>query len=84
MTNILDELLEMNEEVNEEDLVQFSVVEKRSLGDDHELGLLGMVARNSSDSLRVRGQCRLEVWGCMSGVMERGIRHVATPGDIYR
>merc|ERR1712045_64483 len=26
MTNILDELLEMNEEVNEEDLVQFSVV----------------------------------------------------------
>ena len=28
--------------------------------------------------------CRLEVWQCMSGVLETGIRYVETPRDMFR
>ena len=28
--------------------------------------------------------CRAEVWHCMSGVMETGIKYVERPDDIYR
>ena len=27
---------------------------------------------------------RSEVWHCMSGIMEGGVKYVKSPGDIYR
>ena len=28
--------------------------------------------------------CRAEVWKCMSGVLETGIKYMDTPGDVYQ
>ena len=28
-------------------------------------------------------QCRSEVWQCMSGVLEGGLKYIAKPSDIY-
>ena len=80
MSNILSEILKINEEVNNEQVEQFSDIEKRSV--DTDTSLLSSVTRNSTES-GMRGVCRSEVWSCMSGVMEGGIKYVEKPGDIY-
>ena len=42
------------------------------------------VAVNASQTSSMPEDCRLEVWQCMSGVLETGIRYVETPRDIFR
>ena len=62
---------QLNEDVsNEEEEVESSGLAKRSAwGGEVE-------ASNHT--------CRAEVWHCMSGVMEAGIKYVERPDDIYR
>ena len=74
ITNILDELSQLNEEVsNEEEEEESSGLAKRSAwGGEVEAA----EATNHT--------CRAEVWHCMSGVMETGIKYVERPDDIYR
>ena len=40
------------------------------------------VKQNQSSSMPE--DCRLEVWQCMSGVLETGVRYVETPSDMFR
>ena len=42
------------------------------------------VAVNASQTSSMPEDCRLEVWQCMSGVLETGIRYVETPRDMFR
>ena len=39
---------------------------------------------NHNQTSSMPEDCRLEVWQCMSGVLESGIRYVETPRDMYR
>ena len=39
---------------------------------------------NHNQTSAMPEDCRLEVWQCMSGVLETGIRYVETPRDMYR
>ena len=82
MTNILSEILEINEEVNREESDQFRDIKRRSLDTDNSPNILSNVASNSTGA-GLPGVCRSEVWSCMSGVMEGGIKYVEQPGDIY-
>ena len=41
-------------------------------------------AVNTSQTSSMPEDCRLEVWRCMSGVLETGIRYVETPRDMFR
>ena len=41
-------------------------------------------AVNTSQTSSMPEDCRLEVWQCMSGVLETGIRYVETPRDMFR
>ena len=75
ITNILDELSQLNEEVSneEQEEEESSGLAKRSAwGGEVEAA----EATNHT--------CRAEVWHCMSGVMETGIKYVERPDDIYR
>ena len=83
MSNVLSEILEINERVNNEQIEQFSDIEKRSVDSDFDTSLLSSLTRNTTES-GMKGVCRSEVWSCMSGVMEGGIKYVEKPGDIYR
>ena len=82
MSNVLSEILEINERVNNEQIEQFSDIEKRSVDSDFDTSLLSSLTRNTTES-GMKGVCRSEVWSCMSGVMEGGIKYVEKPGDIY-
>ena len=83
MSNILSEILKISEEVNNEQNEPWSDIEKRSVDTDFDTSLLSSVTRNDTVS-GMPGVCRSEVWSCMSGVMEGGIKYVEKPGDIYR
>ena len=39
---------------------------------------------NSTRTSLMPEDCRLEVWQCMSSVLEKCIKYVETPPDIYR
>ena len=41
-------------------------------------------AVNTSQTSSMPEDCRLEVWQCMSGVLESGVRYMETPKDMYR
>ena len=71
LTNIVNEIFEISEEVNKEESEESS-----------DTSLLSSVTRNSTMS-GMPGLCRSEVWACMSGVMEGGIKYVERPEDIY-
>ena len=85
LTHILEEVLQTYEEVNNERKLEESSssdISKRSIdtvtseyADDYV---------TISNSTSGRGFCRSEVWHCMSGVLEGGIRYVEKPEDIYR
>ena len=49
---------------------------------DNSPNILSSVASNSTGA-GMSGVCRSEVWSCMSGVIEGGIKYVEQPGDIY-
>ena len=83
MSNILSEILKISEEVNNEQNEPWSDIEKRSVDTDFDTSLVSSVTRNTTVS-GMPGVCRSEVWSCMSGVMEGGIKYVEKPGDIYR
>ena len=68
MSNLLEELLEETQE-NEDNNSQFSKF---------------TAAVNQNQTSSMPEDCRLEVWQCMSGVLETGIRYVETPRDMYR
>ena len=74
LTNIVNEIFEINEEVYKEESEKESIDTSR---------LVSSVTRNSTVS-GMPGLCRSEVWSCMSGVMEGGIKYVEKPEDIYR
>ena len=80
-TNILNELFELNEEVenSEED------DSTKHFEDSNNImsGIEKMVVSNISDA-EMPGHCRAELWSCLSSLMERGIKHVRSPGDIVR
>ena len=80
LTNIVSEIFEINEEVNKEEGEEF--IEERSVDIDTDPSLLSSLTRNTTES-GMKGVCRSEVWSCMSGVMEGGIKYVEKPGDIY-
>ena len=82
MSNIISEILKISEEVNNEQDEPWSDIEKRSVDNDFDTSLVSSVARNTTMS-GMPGVCRSEVWSCMSGVMEGGIKYVERPGDIY-
>ena len=42
------------------------------------------LSKTTAETSSMPEDCRLEVWQCMSGVLESGIRYVETPRDIYR
>ena len=71
LTNIVNEIFEINEKVNKEE-------SEESI----DTSLLSSVTRNSTVS-GMPGVCRSEVWSCMSGVMEGGVKYVEKPEDIY-
>ena len=76
ISNILEQLLEETQE--NEDSSEFS-----GTGSDIKLSqTTAKVAQNQTSSMPE--DCRLEVWQCMSGVLETGVRYVETPSDIYR
>ena len=69
MTNLLEQLLVEAQEHEGDDSTEFSKMTTE-------------VSPNPTSSMPE--DCRLEVWQCMSGVLETGIRYVETPRDIYR
>ena len=75
LSNVLQEIVNVNEELNalEEDAGEISEISKRSVES----------AQNTSLSSGMPVECRREVWQCMSGVMEAGLRLVERPEDIY-
>ena len=80
LTNIVSEIFEINEEVNKEESEE--QIEERSFNSDYGPSLLTSVTRNTTVS-GMAGVCRSEVWSCMSGVMEGGIKYIERPEDIY-
>ena len=42
------------------------------------------LSKTTAETSSMPEDCRLEVWQCMSGVLESGIRYVETPRDMYR
>ena len=68
MTNLLEQMLELAQE-HEDKSSEFSK-------------MTAEVSHNQTSAMPE--DCRLEVWQCMSGVLETGIRYVETPRDIYR
>ena len=83
LTNTVSDIFEIIEEVNKDESEES--IEKRSIDTDYDtsLSLLSSVNRNNTGS-GMPGVCRSEVWSCMSGVMEGGIKYVEKPEDIYR
>ena len=75
LSNVLQEIVNVNEELNalEEDAGEISEISKRSVESP----------QNTSLSSGMPVECRREVWQCMSGVMEAGLRLVEMPEDIY-
>ena len=85
MSNIISEILELNEEVNNEESEEIGEIEKRSFETKYEFSLnTTSSAASNSTGAGMSGVCRSEVWSCMSGVMEGGIKYVEKPGDIYK
>ena len=82
ISNVLSEILEISEEVINEQIEPFNVIEKRDVDTDYDTSLLSSMTRNSTVS-GMPGVCRSEVWSCMSGVMEGGIKYVEKPEDFY-
>ena len=68
MANLLEQLLEETQE-NEDHSSEFSTI---------------TAAVNHNQTSSMPEDCRLEVWQCMSGVLETGVRYVETPRDFYR
>ena len=68
ISNILQQLLEETQE-NEDNGRRFSKITAE-------------VNQNQTSSMPE--DCRLEVWQCMSRVLETGIRYVETPRDMFR
>ena len=76
ISNIVEQLLEETQE-NEDNS------ESTATGSDIKLSqMTAKVAQNQTSSMPE--DCRLEVWQCMSGVLETGVRYVETPRDFYR
>ena len=69
MPNLLEQMLELSQE-HEDESSEFSKM------------MTAEVPQNQTSSMPE--DCRLEVWQCMSGVLETGIRYMETPRDIYR
>ena len=80
MTNILEEILQTYEEVNNE--------REESSSSNTSISAVDTVTSDYENPItnttNGRGFCRSEVWHCMSGVLEGGIRYVEKPEDIYR
>ena len=77
--SIISDIWQTYEEVmNEEDDTTHDELSKRSIEsyDDYDKFIM---SRNSSDS----NVCRSEIWQCMSGVLEGGIKYIKEPEDIY-
>ena len=72
LSNIIEDILKLNEElaVPEEEM---SEVFKRSVE----------VPQTVDNRTVMPSSCRREVWQCMSGVLERGVRWVDRPQEIY-
>ena len=71
--NVLEDILKINEELNDPD-DDLSEISKRSVdSQEHNLNTTSLMPP----------QCRAEVWQCMSGVLERGIRWVDRPETFY-
>ena len=81
----MEEVLQTYEEVNNERELEESSssdISKRSMDkvtSDYEHNYVTI-----SNSTSGHGVCRSEVWHCMSGVLEGGLRYVEKPEDIYR
>lgn len=79
MTNILEEILQTYEEVNNE--------REESSSSNTSISAVDTVTSDYENPItnttNGRGFCRSEVWHCMSGVLEGGIRYVEKPEDIY-
>ena len=60
---------------------------KRSVADDSESSYhTNRLHLNTSSSASnvsvVENECRSEVWRCMSGIMEEGVKHITRPMDM--
>ena len=71
--NVLEDILKINEELNAPD-DESSEISKRSVETQEH---------NLNSSSLMPPECRKEVWQCMSGVLERGIRYVDRPETFY-
>ena len=71
---VVSDLMETYNEVRTES-------EDSSDDDYDEFILTRNTTTSSSDDDNV---CRAEVWKCMSGVLETGIKYMDTPGDVYQ
>lgn len=82
LLNLLDEISDLNEDVLNENSVDYDT-EEADVDTDFDHGLVSRISVNESDSSQMQGQCRSEVWHCMSGVMEGGIKYIKQPADIF-
>ena len=55
-----------------------------SSDDDYDEFILTRNTTTSSSDDDDDNVCRAEVWKCMSGVLETGIKYMDTPGDVYQ
>ena len=72
LSNIIEDILKLNEELTAPE-EEMSEVFKRSVE----------VPQTVDNSTVMPSSCRREVWQCMSGVLERGVRWVDRPQEIY-
>ena len=78
IVNIISDVWQTYEEVINEEDGAHDELSKRSIESDDDYDKF-IMSRNSSDS----NVCRSEIWKCMSGVMEGGIKYIKEPEDIY-
>ena len=96
MTKVLDELLTLNDDINESDFADtdqdiLSMVTRSNSSYDmrgqcRSQPMIKLFISASVTSIRHSkyNVLRSEVWHCMSGIMEGGIKYMKSPGDIYR
>ena len=96
MTKALDELLTLNDDINESDFADtdqdiLSMITRSNSTSDmrgqcRSQPMIKLFISASVTSIRHSEYdvLRSEVWHCMSGIMEGGVKYVKSPGDIYR
>ena len=96
MIKALDELLTLNDDINESDFADtdqdiLSMVTRSNSTSDmrgqcRSQLMIKLFISASVTSIRhsKKDVLRSEVWHCMSGIMEGGVKYVKSPEDIYR